>query len=232
VLVDDDGFTLAERFVDPCFGGIALLSYPTLCVGLICERSCALLLDSHAIMRYLATTRRTADSWYGTNSLMCSTTVLRRCYPVVMPLLGLCRTVLSASGTLSTPSDAPVWTACSTGTTGMPPNGRESTTATSTSRPSPSSLCALDGMLSRAIHVSPVVVSSRTLLCRALRRGCARTTFYHAFSPMLGVTPPKAAVKEDLGILKRALRVMEGWLSEHKWIAGDEASIADIRCVS
>jgi glutathione S-transferase len=49
---------------------------------------------------------------------------------------------------------------------------------------------------------------------------------------MLGVTPPKAAVKEDLGILKRALRVMEGWLSEHKWIAGDEASIADIRCVS
>ena len=66
---------------------------------------------------------------------------------------------------------------------------------------------------------------------RSLRRGASRTMFYSVMAPMLGVAPAEAMVAEDLATLKRALRIMNGWLTKTRYLAGEEVSIADLRSV-
>lgn len=62
-----------------------------------------------------------------------------------------------------------------------------------------------------------------------LRQGSSPFVFFNAFPEILEIAKaPKEDTKYYLAIMKRCLKMMEGWLSEHKYLCGDEKTLADI----
>ncbi len=53
--------------------------------------------------------------------------------------------------------------------------------------------------------------------------------FNTALATLYGV-PPAIDFSEDVALLKKSLAIMNSWLSDRKFIAGPEVSVADIRC--
>ena len=60
-----------------------------------------------------------------------------------------------------------------------------------------------------------------------LHRG-AYMTYARVLAPLLGHSPPPALVSEAEDVFAKAVTVLEGWLSERRYIAGEEVSVADL----